>query len=227
MNVILAWGLIPPILLIIYMYRLDRIEKEPAGLIFKTFLFGALSAFAAMALETLGESILSALGIYEESLLYIFLSNFLVVAVSEELSKRTAMKLAVWNHPEFNFRFDAVIYSVTAALGFAALENILYMISFGTGIALARLIPTHSICGLFMGAFLGVAKTAELDGNLARRSLYMKLSLLIPILIHGFYDFCLSTGSDTLSLFVLVFIFILTIISWSRLKKYAREDQQI
>lgn len=227
MSVILAWGLVPPLLLIIYMYHLDRIEREPLGLILKTFIFGALSAIAAMLLELIGETILAFIGIDGDSLLGLFLSNFLVVAVAEESSKRAAMKLAVWNSPEFNFRFDAVVYSVTAALGFAAFENVLYMLSYGSGVALARLIPTHSICGLFMGACLGVAKTAELDGKGFRRNVYMKLSLLIPVLIHGFYDFCLSSEIDELAIFVLGFIFVLTIIAFRLLGKYAREDQPI
>ncbi|MEE3437330.1 MAG: PrsW family glutamic-type intramembrane protease, partial [Lachnospiraceae bacterium] len=148
-------------------------------------------------------------------------------AVSEEFSKRLGMKLAVWNNPNFNFRFDAVVYSVASALGFAALENVLYMASYGTQIALSRLIPVHSICGLFMGFYLGIAKTAELDGDIRLRGLYMKLSLLIPVLIHGFYDFCLGTGNEVLSYLVLGFIFILTIVSWRKLKKFASIDRPI
>jgi RsiW-degrading membrane proteinase PrsW (M82 family) len=149
------------------------------------------------------------------------------VAVSEGFSKRLGRRLAVWNSPNCTFRFDAVIYSVASALGFAALENVLYMASYGTQIALSRLIPVHSICGLFMGFYLGIAKTAELDGDIRSRSLYMKLSLLIPVLIHGFYDFCLSTGNEVLSYLVLGFIFILTIVSWRKLKKFASIDRPI
>ncbi len=227
MNSILAWGVLPPLALIIYIWHLDRVEKEPPGLVLKTLIFGALSAFLAIALETIGDYALALFGFEGDTILYLLLFNFIVVAVSEEFSKRLAMKLAVWNNPNFNFRFDAVLYSVAAALGFAAFENILYMLSFGTEIALARLIPTHSICGLFMGYYLGIAKTAELDGNNGARSLYMKLSLIVPVLIHGFYDFCLSTEDDFLSLLVLAFIFILTIVSFFKLKKYAREDRPV
>ena len=75
--------------------------------------------------------------------------------------------------------------------------------------------------------YLGIAKTAELDGDIRSRSLYMKLSLLIPVLIHGFYDFCLSTGNEVLSYLVLGFIFILTIVSWRKLKKFASIDRPI
>lgn len=225
MNTILAWGILPPLALIIYIWTLDRIEREPIGLILKTMVFGALSTFLAILLETAGEYVLAFLEI--DGMLYLVISNFIVIALSEEFSKRFAMKLAVWNNPNFNFRFDAVIYSIASALGFAAFENILYMVSYGTEIALSRLIPTHTICGLFMGYYLGIAKTAELDGDRSSRSLYMKLSLIVPVLIHGFYDFCLSTEDDFLALFVLGFIFILAIVGFFKLKKYARNDRPI
>lgn len=225
MNTILAWGILPPLALIIYIWVLDRIEREPPGLIIKTMIFGALSAFLAIALESVGEYILEYIEL--DGIVYLIVFNFLVVAGSEEFSKRLAMKLAVWKNPNFNFRFDAVVYSVASALGFAAFENILYMVSYGTEIALSRLIPTHSICGLFMGYYLGIAKTAELDGDMRARSLYMKLSLIIPVLIHGFYDFCLSTEDDFLSLFVLGFIFILAIVSFGKLRKFAKSDRPV
>lgn len=225
MNSILAWGVLPPLALIFYIWSLDRIEKEPPTLVIKTMLFGAGSAILAVALETAGEVILEYMG--TDGILELILYYFIVVAVSEEFSKRLGMKLAVWNNPNFNFRFDAVVYSVASALGFAALENVLYMASYGTQIALSRLIPVHSICGLFMGFYLGIAKTAELDGDIRLRGLYMKLSLLIPVLIHGFYDFCLGTGNEVPSYLVLGFIFILTIVSWRKLKKFASIDRPI
>ncbi len=227
MNSILAWGILPPLALIIYIWRLDRIEKEPPGLVLKAMIFGALSAILAMVMEMAGEYVLSFLPLYEDDILYMLLYYFLVVAFSEEFAKRFAMKRAVWYNDNFNFRFDAVVYSVASALGFAAFENILYMLSFGTEIALARLIPTHSICGLFMGYYLGIAKTAELDNDGRTRGRFMKLSLLVPILIHGFYDFCLSTGDDFLSILVLGFIFVLTIVAFFKLKKYANEDRPV
>ena len=223
MNSILAWGVLPPLALIFYIWSLDRIEKEPPTLVIKTMLFGAGSAILAVALETAGEVILEYIG--TDGILDLILYYFIVVAVSEEFSKRLGMKLAVWNNPNFNFRFDAVIYSVASALGFAALENVLYMASYGTQIALSRLIPVHSICGVFMGYYLGIAKTAELDGDNRSRSIYMKLSLIVPVLIHGFYDFCLSTGDAFLSYFVLGCIFILAIVAWRKLKTYAKIDR--
>ena len=62
MNSILAWGVLPPLALIFYIWSLDRIEKEPPTLVIKTMLFGAGSAILAVALETAGEVILEYIG---------------------------------------------------------------------------------------------------------------------------------------------------------------------
>lgn len=233
---VLAWGLVPPILLIIYMYRLDKIEREPVGLIAKTFVFGMLSVIPAILWEIIGEyivhfiipeSMLYNADMTENSVLYYFLEMFFVVAIAEETSKRALATLSVWKSPEFNFRFDAVIYYTTSALGFAAAENILYMTDYGTEIAISRLIPVHSICGIFMGYHMGLARTAELDGDLAAAKRHKRHGLIIPVLIHGSYDFCLSVGGDLLYLAVLLFILVLTIVAWMSLKRYARQDMPV
>ncbi len=233
---VLAWGLVPPILLIIYMYRLDKIEREPVGLIAKTFIFGMLSVIPAVLWEIIGEyivlfivpeSLLYNADMTDYSVLYYFLEMFFVVAVAEESSKRALATLSVWKNPAFNFRFDAVIYYTTSALGFAAAENILYLSDYGTEIALSRLIPVHTICGIFMGYHMGLAKTAELDGDLAAAARHKRHGLLIPILLHGSYDFCLSIGSELLYYAVLFFILLLTIAAWRSLRRYAQQDRPV
>lgn len=233
---ILAWGLVPPILLIIYMYHLDKIEREPVGLIIKTFIFGMLSVIPAILWEIIGEyivlfilpdSLVYRTDMSDYSVIYYFLEMFFVVAIAEETSKRALATLSVWKNPEFNFRFDAVIYYTTSALGFAAAENILYMTDYGSEIAISRLIPVHSICGVFMGYHMGLAKTAELDGDLKAARRHKRHGLIIPVLIHGSYDFCLSVGSDLLCLAVLLFILVLTIVAWLSLRRYARQDMPV
>lgn len=227
MDSILRWGLIPPILLLLYTWRLDRIEKEPLGLVIKVFVMGVLSTFAAIVLESLAAVGLEFMELDETSYLYLIIDNFLAVALIEEFCKRAPVLGIIWKNREFNYRFDAIVYCLASALGFAATENIFYMLSYGTGIGLSRLIPVHSICAVYMGHYLGIAKTAELDGDKKTQKKFTKLSLGVPMLIHGFWDFALSTEEETFCLIALAMIFILTILAFRSLHKHSKEDRPV
>ena len=211
-------------------YKADKIEKEPTGLLVKIFIFGALSTIGAMILESIGTIILAYLGMSENSLIYIVLMNFIVVGVSEEFVKRCAMKWPTWKNPEFNYHFDGVVYGVAATLGFAALENFLYVASIGIYLAPIRAvlsIPLHCICGVYMGYFYGKAKYYDLKGMVAERKRNMRLSILIPALIHGFYDFGASIDSDLVTIIWFVFVIVMDIMAIRYVKQFSREDAPI
>lgn len=227
MQSILMWGAVPPILLLVYTWYLDRVEKEPFGLVSRIFLLGALSTFAAMALETLAAYALEFLELDESSYVYMVLENFLGVALIEEFCKRLPVRMFIWKNPNFNFRFDAIVYCLASALGFAAAENIFYMLGYGAEIGLVRLIPVHSICAVFMGYYMGLAKTAELDGEKRKMKKYLRRSIFLPMLIHGFWDFSLSTDDGIFSLIALGMIFVLTLVAFRNLHKYSKEDNPV
>ena len=221
---ILAWGVVPPVLLLIYIYRLDKVEKEPVLLVGKVLLFGCLSVIPAIVLEVIGDAIVS---FVPTMFLYNLVYYFIVVAGAEEFSKRLAMKLAVWKNPEFNYTFDAVLYCVAAALGFALVENVEYMAMYGTGIALGRLIPVHTICGVFMGLYLGVAKRAEVIGDREKAKRYNILSLVVPMLIHGFYDFAVSSEIAFMPLAALAAVIALTVVAFTQVHYMSQHDEPI
>ena len=92
-----------------------------------------------------------------------------------------------------------IVYCVTSALGFAAIENVLYCLGgdFGTAVTRDLLsVPSHAIDGVIMGYFCGVAKEAELAGDKKRRKRYLKLSVFMPMIEHGIYDSALSLDAD-------------------------------
>ena len=220
-------GLIPPILLLCYIYHIDKIEREPAGLIILIFILGVLSTIGAVILEIIGGGILSIFGDVDSSPVLIFFQMFLVVAPAEEFCKRFAVMRAAWKHPAFNYRFDAVLYCTASALGFAALENFLYIMDMDFFGSVFRLIPVHTICGIFMGVYLGQAKAAEANGDLTQKRRYLWLSFLIPVLIHGFFDFGVSTGNDMVVIGTFLTILVLTVVGFYTLKKSAREDRPL
>ena len=230
MGALLTAGLIPAIVLIVYVYKLDSIEKEPVSLLIKLFFFGALSCFPAMLLESIGEMVLSVFSADPYGWAYQLVMNVLIVGLSEEFVKKFALTKGSYRHPAFNYCFDGVVYSVVTALGFAGLENVLYISSFGFGVAPIRAItaiPMHAICGVFMGFYYGQMKFADVIGDRERKAQYSRLALWVPVVLHGIYDFAASMDSGLMSLLWLVFVVLLDIYAIRALKTMSRRDTRI
>lgn len=221
-------AILPAAVLLYYIYKADKIEKEPADLLVKIFLFGVLSTISAYILEVVGGGILD-IFFYEESVLYMAIENFLIVALAEEAGKYFVVKKLAWKHPAFNYTFDAVVYAVFASLGFALLENIIYIAdgTFFTAIMRALLaVPGHAIDAVFMGCYFGAAKKCEVFGDSNGRDKNLKLALIIPVCIHGFYDFVLSVADIYPVAMYVFFLFeiVITIYAVRKVNKLSRTD---
>jgi len=230
MTVLLVAGLLPCAVLLYYIYSHDKIEKEPAGLLVKLLFLGALSTIPAMILEMVGMNLLINLGMDQSSILFIALENFLIVALAEEGCKKLLLRFGSWKDPNFNYVFDGVVYGVCVALGFAGLENVLYIAGFGMEVAVIRglaAVPLHCICGVFMGHFYGLEKAYAVRGDQSTASTARTLGLLIPILIHGFYDFAASMQSNAFIIVWLAFVVIMDVIAIGQVKKYSQLDTPI
>ncbi len=230
MLAILILALVPPLYLMVRIYRQDKIEKEPPRLLLRLFLCGCLSTILAGLLEELGSLVLGYTGLPMSSYLYQLLMNFLVIGLAEEGVKHFFTRRNTWNHPAFNYRFDGVVYAVFTSLGFAAAENVMYVGGFGLGVAPIRAItaiPLHCIAGIFMGHFYGMAKYYDARGDYNGTRRNMRLSMLIPVLIHGFYDFCASYDSTVLGAIFLLNIIMLDIVAIRSVRKFSRNDSYI
>ena len=229
MKLLIVLAVLPGILLMRYIYKLDVIEKEPKGLIVKLFIGGALSTITALILELAGGMILDVI-FKSDTLLYLILENFIVVACAEEAGKYAVLKQLTWTNREFNYLFDGVVYAVAVGLGFAILENVEYAFSYGLATTIVRAltaVPAHTIFAIFMGHFYGCAKRAELQGRANHSKVDRKWALIIPILLHGFYDFAASGELDLSFVIFLVFIVLLDVIAFRSVRRYAREDQSL
>lgn len=230
MRILLASALLPVFLLMLYIRKKDKIESEPTDFVVSIAVLGAVTVISAMILEKIGEFVL---GIFlpETSILYTFLFYFLVVAGAEELGKYVVLKLRTWNSPEFNYTYDAVVYAVAASLGFAAVENVLYVI-FNGGISTAILraltaVPGHCIFGVFMGFHYGLAKRAASRGDNKTADRELFLSFLIPLILHGFYDFSLSVSGWIWTLIFFVFYIAVLIAAFLKVRKLSAEDEPV
>ncbi len=222
-------AVIPALVLLKYVYDHDHLEKESPALLMRLVILGVISTFIAMLGEMVGGYILGSL-FSEDSLIYRILMFFVVVGGSEEGGKYLVLKRRTWNEPEFNCQFDGIIYAVFVSLGFALWENVQYVFSFGLGVALIRAItaiPGHACFGVFMGFFYGLARKFENYGDKGDSFLYRKLAVLVPMFIHGFYDFVATTGTTMGALLFYAFIAVLFFISFRIVKIQSARDQYI
>ena len=224
-NELTALAVIPGLLIIGYVYGKDKIEKEPIMLIIKLIIFGVLSCMVAAYAEQAASMLFPSYP--EGSFGYALVNAFALAAFWEEIVKYLALRLGSWKQPSFNYRFDGVVYGVSAAVGFAIYENIYYVAAFGLRTAIARAflaVPLHAFCGVFMGVFYAYSKKADILGRYAARRYFTILALVVPMLIHGIYDFIAMLRFEASTPVLLVFVVILYIVSIRTIKKLSEED---
>ena len=222
-------ALLPAFLLLRYVYRHDRIEKEPAGLLISLLIGGCLSAIASGFLEGIGEYLLHFF-LTPDSKLYIIALAFLVVAAVEEGTKLYFLKRRSWYHPAFNYRFDGVVYAVFTSLGFAALENVQYVARYGLSVAMPRAltaIPGHMSFAVFMGVYYARAKDLDNHGDPVGSRRALLTGYLLAVFLHGFYDSCAMLGTGLASFAFLAFIILVFFHAFHTVKLEADADHPI
>lgn len=227
--VLIAAAVIPAIILLVKVYRADRLEKEPVALIVSLVGFGIMATLVALVCEQLGERILTSF-FPEGSMGYNIIMYFGIVAFSEEGAKYLLLKRRTWYSPEFNCQFDGVVYGVSVSLGFALWENLGYTAMYGMSTALLRAVtavPGHACFGVFMGVWYGMAKRWQESGVEGRSRLCRVLALVIPALIHGCYDFIATYDSRGLSWIFVGFISVLFAVSMLLVRKMSAGDRYI
>ena len=137
MEVLLILSVLPALILMFYVYKKDTVEKEPIGLLVRLFILGVIAGPLAAFVETLLFTVFE--GIFDPGPVLLFFDFFIGVAVVEEGFKYLFLG-TVRKNPNFNYVFDGIVYAVAVALGFATLENILYVFEGGIEVALMRAI---------------------------------------------------------------------------------------
>ena len=227
--ILIAAAVIPAIVLLRFVYKEDRLDKESPGLLLSLVIFGILSTFAAIVTEQIGEAILGIL-LPQSSTAYNVLLYFVVVALSEEGFKYLLLKKRTWYSSEFNCQFDGIVYAVFVALGFALWENISYVLMYGLSTALVRAVtavPGHACFGVFMGVWYGLAKRLHGQGRDGASKLCRVLALLLPALLHGCYDFIASIESVHYGWLFAAFVAILFVLAFILVRRQARHDRYI
>lgn len=222
-------AVLPTILLLYYIYRNDTIEKEPPGLLASLLALGAVAAILSGALEGLGERMLVRL-VDPDSLGYTILLAFLVIALIEEGAKFLLLKWRTWSNPNFNYRFDGIVYAVFISLGFAAYENIQYVLHYGLSVALPRAllaVPGHLVFSVLMGYFYGRAKLADSRDNELGAVMNLCWAFLVAVLLHGFYDTCAMVGTTPAVILFAVFVLTMYLLVYRLIKRESAQDMPV
>lgn len=225
-----ALTIIPGIILLFIVWKFDSVEKEPFGLLLKLFLFGGLTVIPSILIRLFGGKAAEVLIPDRSSLWFIFIEGFLLTALAQEGGKFIVLKLITWKHEAFNYTFDAVVYSVTTALGFSIFMNLLYAFRFGAGESLIRIlfsIPGHAMNGVFMGYFYGLARYEKGACDERASRTHLLEAILIPVFLHGFYDFCIDAGRTVFNVLFALYVLILTVTTVWQFIRLSKTDTLI
>lgn len=185
MNLLLL-AVAPVFIIMLYIYFKDKYEKEPKRLLIYNFLLGAIvSIVITTVLYTVSDQFISLDG---DNIFHQFIKAFFVVALIEEFSKYVIVRYYSQKNKAFNEPYDGIIYAVMVSMGFAATENVFYVLEGGYQTALLRAftaVPAHATFGVLMGYYMGKAKFSN-------NKIALNLTgLLLAIFFHGAYDFFL------------------------------------
>ena len=192
-NIILiALAILPVMVLAMFVYKKDKFEKEPLRMLAKAFFFGCASVVPAILIEgALGYAFFYMGGEQVPGFVSGIYNGFIVAGCTEELCKLALLSLAVWKAPDFNEYFDGIVYATFVSLGFAGVENIMYVFNQSTfevslmtgGVRALLSVPGHFLFAVVMGYYFALAKfnPAERRQNLCKAFVY-------PMLLHGTFD---------------------------------------
>jgi protease PrsW len=155
---LLVLALAPGIAICLFIYAKDRYRREPVGLLIWAFVLGMLSTLPAVAVQ-LGHHKLGL--VWDSRMAETAFFAFAVVGFSEEMSKFLMLRLFLFNRKAFDEPFDGIVYAVMVGMGFATLENVLYVMQHGVATGILRMflsVPAHGTFAVLMGYFTSLAK---------------------------------------------------------------------
>jgi protease PrsW len=189
---LLLWvlAILPGLAISYWVYQQDKYEKEPHYMLFISFLWGCISTIPAFLGQVYFKETED-----PDSFLTTFLFTFFVISLTEEVSKFLFLRFYAYPKDAFNEPMDGIVYAVMVGMGFATLENVLYVLGENGGISTAigrafTAVPAHAAFATMMGAYVGLAKFVP-----EKRNQYMLTGIVLAIFFHGLYDFFLIQKS--------------------------------
>jgi RsiW-degrading membrane proteinase PrsW (M82 family)/GNAT superfamily N-acetyltransferase len=185
---LIALAIAPGLAICLFIFHRDAYNREPKRNLLFSFFLGACSIITAIVIEGLFKEI------PPKTISGTAVTAFLVVALTEELGKFLVLRYYAYTRKTFDEPLDGIVYSVMISMGFATLENVLYVTKYaglgqGYQIAFLRMftaVPAHATFGVLMGYYVGKAKFDAVN-----RNGLLLAGLFWAVLFHGAYDYCL------------------------------------
>ncbi|MDH4058350.1 MAG: PrsW family glutamic-type intramembrane protease, partial [Cyclobacteriaceae bacterium] len=184
--ILLALALAPGFAIGLYVYLKDKHEREPLSLLLISFFYGCLSVILTLTISWPVDLLVT---LRPDDVVDQFANAFFKVAFVEEFSKFVFIRFILYKNKNFNEPFDGIVYAIMVGMGFATVENILYVFQFGISTGIVRMftaVPAHATFAILMGYFLGKAKFTH-----RKEILYSLAALLVATGFHGAYDYFL------------------------------------
>lgn len=213
----------PAIVIILGLYLSDRYDREPFKLLLLTYVLGMLSVIPIIVVEEL----LLRLNVFT-GILYAFYNAFIVAGLTEEYFKRLIVLKVPYKTKYFNEKLDGIVYSVFASMGFATVENIVYIVyryANNPHIALYRgifSVPAHAVFAVTMGYYLSISRY---DTDEKRKKINLRRSLYMPILLHGTFNFILMAEIPQLTMLFVPYVIYIWWINQRKLSKFLYDSR--
>lgn len=208
-------SIIPVLLILGVIYNMSEVKKQPLWILVVLFLGGILSWIMVRYIsKVLGNDIYKSQVEINNNLgnKGFFLVSFGIIAFIEELSKYIVISIMCYKNKYFKNPYDAIMYAVCISLGFAFVENIMYINNFGISVAISRAIfsiPAHASFGIIMGYYLGISKLCKDNDNKSYSALCFYCAFFIPFIFHGLYDFLLNFNTQSIYIIFLIYVIIM------------------
>lgn len=222
-------AIVPALFLMHYVYEKDTLEKEPASLLWKLVFSGWEAVGISLVLEMIMDDMVLPSFSYPSETIKVIVQA-LCIGLIEEGSKLVFLYRRTWNNPNFNYIYDGIVYAVFVSLGFALLENVFYVFSYGLSVAFSRAllaIPAHMGFAVFMGTYYGSAKLFDIYGLSYKKGRNLTASYLSSVFLHAFYDASAMIETGLSTVIFLLFVIVMYFIVIRKIKKSSQMDRKI
>lgn len=214
---ILTAAISPAVAIMTFIYLSKKIELEPLPLIVRMFIIGVIMVFPIMFIQYAFE----AESIFQSPLL----KSFFLAGLMEEFFKWFFLLFVAYQHSAFDHHYDGIIYAVAISLGFATIENIIYLFANGIEIAMLRAIfpvSSHALFGIIMGYYIGKAKFTN-----AHPTFCLFFALMIPVSLHTLYDYIITVREQTWLYWITPFMIVLWVIGFRKIQAANKHHEEL
>lgn len=214
MFFVITAAIAPVLALLSFFYLRNEMFTEPRRTLVRVFIFGAFITFPILFIQY----VLDVEMVFSNA----FVSNVVFPSLIEEFFKWLVLFIVILRHVEFDDPYDGILYGVFVSLGFASVENIIYLLSYGIDEALMRAVlpvSSHALFGVVMGYYYGKGKFSKNN----RQREYLFLAFFMSFLLHFSYNTIL-TIKDNFLIYIVPFMLFLW---WFALRKVKHAHEHL